>query len=284
MTRIAFLLLNYNVAKETIKLAKSLASLIDENDRIIIIDNKSTDDSVEFMQPIARALHFDLILSPKNGGYASGNNLGISRAKKLGAEYVFIMNPDIKLNGPLIEPIYNFMISHKSCAIASPSLANSKGTKKYGKRISFGKIHFEDEILVRGFRPQEVQTVDGACYIVRMSAINKVGKLPELYFLNFEETEWCLMFQRAKFKIFSLPMLQVFHEEGSAIRKTSGMQVYFLRRNLVLFNSRMGSKGDLLKLILKLIPFSVCQSIKHLSLDPIHAYVDGITGKNRFDG
>jgi len=67
--------------------------------------------------------------------------------------------------------------------------------------------------------PVEVDSVIGACMMVRRKAIEEVGLLDEDYFLFFEETDWCYRMKKAGWKVYHVPQAQVFHFQGKSVEK-----------------------------------------------------------------
>lgn len=279
---VSFIILNYNSATDTIELANSLSSMNLTKANIIVVDNQSTDDSADQLR---RNLSegVELLETGYNGGYAFGNNAGIKRAAELQSDFVMIMNSDVRIEKETFESLREYMSMHSECAIASPALKIPNRPIDYGRTIYLGRVHFSKLIEPNNLeKPIDVDSIIGACFMVRMRAIDQVGMIPEPYFLNFEETEWCLKFKQAGFQVQCLPYLFAVHKTHGSIGKISGIQSYFMKRNLVIFNKRMATPKQVVWLLMKLIPLSVLMSIKHRSVAPVIAYFDGITGRNRF--
>ncbi|KZT77554.1 Glycosyl transferase family 2 [Lactiplantibacillus plantarum] len=282
MTKFAVIILNYNSASDTVNLVHKLDQMDLVDTELVVVDNKSRDESSKILPDLKTETPYHFIQSDTNGGYAAGNNLGLRYAAANGSEFCLIMNTDVSIHSQLLQELYDYMKDHIECAIVSPSLEINNNLIKYGKKIRLGKINFQKQIQPTDSAPISVEVIDGACFMVRMSAVKAVGYIPENYFLNFEETEWCIRFQRANFEIICLPKVVVRHQENGIIGKVSGLQVYFLRRNLVLFNKRMASRRQYFGLLIKLLFWGSAQSIKNRSIAPLKAYIDGITERNQF--
>lgn len=93
--KVGVVVLNWNGWRDTVECLRSLHSLIYPNYQIIVVDNGSTDGSVERVRGVFPSL--PLIETGKNLGYAGGNNRGIARALDMAAEYVLILNNDVKI-------------------------------------------------------------------------------------------------------------------------------------------------------------------------------------------
>ena len=98
--KIAFVILNYNTYEETRECVLSIEDKIDTRDyRIVIVDNCSTDDSVDRLAELIKGKsRAELIRNPKNMGFARGNNVGIAYVnQKYKPEYVAVCNSDTEL-------------------------------------------------------------------------------------------------------------------------------------------------------------------------------------------
>ena len=98
--KIAFVILNYNTYEETKEGILSIEDKLDTKDyRIVIVDNCSTDDSVEKIEKFIRDKEqIKLIRNSENLGFARGNNIGIAYANEnYNPEFVVVCNSDIEL-------------------------------------------------------------------------------------------------------------------------------------------------------------------------------------------
>lgn len=279
---VSFVILNYNSAADTIELANELIAMGLMNVNILVVDNQSTDDSLEQLR-LNLASGAEVIETGFNGGYAYGNNIGIKRAAELNSDFVMIMNGDVRIEKTTIDQLRAYMTTHSECAIASPALKVPNRANDYGRKVYLGRVHFSKLVQPDSTdEPINVDSIIGACLMVQTNAIKQVGMIPEPYFLNFEETEWCLKFKQAEFQVQCLPYLVAMHKPHGSIGKVSGIQSYFMKRNLVLFNKRMDSRVQYIWFLIKLLPFSVLMSLKHHSIIPLVAQLDGMTERNRF--
>jgi GT2 family glycosyltransferase len=78
----------------------------------------------------------------------------------------------------------------------------------------------------------------GAAMMAKREAIEKVGVMPECYFLYYEELDWSMMFRRAGFQIWYEPACTVFHKESRSTGVNSPLKAYYITRNRLLFISR----------------------------------------------
>lgn len=117
------IILNYNDALTTKALAKRLHTY-KNIDKIIIVDNASTDDSLSKLSELVGERTV-LIRGERNGGYGYGNNLGLQYASKVfHARYALIANPDTAFSEKVIDSLKDAFSKDKNIAAASPLMCN----------------------------------------------------------------------------------------------------------------------------------------------------------------
>lgn len=283
LDRACFIILNYNNYEKTIQSIRSLKALEVSGAILVVIDNNSNDRSVEFLNEEKKKTNFVLIESSVNGGFAAGNNIGIKYALRKKFDYIIILNNDLQCQEDIFTPMICYLKENPNVAVVGPELWNYKEATNSGNKINYTKITFDNSISSdKSDLIIEADFLIGACLVVKTSAIREVGLMPEVYFLNYEETEWCLAFKQRGFKVQCLRKYKLVHEGGGTIDKYDGMQVYFLRRNIVLFERRNAPLNKKIIFFIKLSVYSLIQCLHEFSLNPIRSYYDGVTEKNRF--
>ena len=126
LDRFACVVLNYNDAQTTIKLVNKIKDY-SYIGHVIIVDNNSTDNSIEILLN-CKDKNVDLITASRNGGYGAGNNYGIEYAtKKLGSRYIIISNPDVCFENNVLKKMMGTFNSDDLCAVVAPVQVDSKG-------------------------------------------------------------------------------------------------------------------------------------------------------------
>lgn len=120
LNNVALVVLNYNTPELIIGAVRHVIEL-KIGTRLIVVDNASTDDSWEKLNAAFDSKSdVTLCRSPKNGGYAKGNNLGFSLAEKLGRiEYVGIMNPDVVVGKDTLYALVNVLKQDKTIGLVT---------------------------------------------------------------------------------------------------------------------------------------------------------------------
>jgi len=80
--------------------------------------------------------------------------------------------------------------------------------------------------------------ISGACLLIKKEVINKIGLMPEEYFLYYEDTDWNFRAKRAGYKSVLVPAAKIWHKESVSAKKIGAKYVYYHVRNGILFNQR----------------------------------------------
>ena len=120
----------------------------------------------------------------------------------------------------------------------------------------------------------------GAAMMVKREVLEKVGLMPECYFLYYEELDWSMMFTRAGFTIWYEPACTIYHKESQTTGQNSPLKTYYLTRNRLLFVKRniQGLQRYITYTYLLLIvaPRDICKYILHRQFNLASATTKGI--------
>lgn len=226
-------------------LSKCLKSVLSSNYRpirILVVDNGSTDRSVKIIKDCFPEVI--LIKNNQNLGFAKGNNIGINFSLKKGADYIFVLNPDVKIERNTIKNLLLVMEKDKSIGIISPKIYTLEG-KIWScgglidkKRFSGSLKGFNEENNGQYYKESEIDYVPGAAMFIRSSVFKEIGLLPEEYFLYYEDVEFSLKAKKANFKTCFTSKAIVYHNWSSCIGKYSPMKDYYMARGHLLFIER----------------------------------------------
>jgi GT2 family glycosyltransferase len=210
--------------------------------RIIIVDNASTDESALQIrrwflsgsrdhlevseQELSEATRgpnaappYVFVHARRNGGYATGNNLGIEFALSLAdTEYVFVLNNDATVQPDCIARLVSWAERDPAAGIIGSTLIEDGGQLRIagGNSYSILLTTTKPTIVVDGSRESRMDYVAGAAQFIRASVLKQVGLLSEDYFLYFEELDLTRRITRAGFKIAWCPESIVHHHGGGA--------------------------------------------------------------------
>lgn len=216
---------------------------------IIVVDNASTDGSVEMVR--REFPQVVLIENSGNRGFAAANNQGIAVAK---GRYVLLLNSDTIVLDNAIAKSVAFADANPEAAVAGCRVLNSDRTlqrtcfmfpsilnmllsssylyKLFPKSTFFGRerMTWWDRNDVR-----EVDAVTGCFMLVKREAVEQVGLMDERFFMYGEETDWCYRFKQAGWKMVFTPDAEIIHLGGQSSKKVAVEMSLQLRGSILHF-------------------------------------------------
>ncbi len=239
MSETAVVILNYN---GVVFLKKYLPTVIrySKDAAIVVADNASTDESVEFMKREFPQIR--LLENRENAGFAGGYNWALSQVE---SDYYVLLNSDIEVTPNWLQPVINLMESDETIAACQPKVrsifqkdyfeyAGASGgfIDQWGYPFCRGRI-FEDIEKDHGQYDdvREVFWATGACLFVRADIFHLLGGLDEDFFAHMEEIDFCWRAKNKGFKIMVQPASVVFHVGGGTLPKSSARKTYLNFRN-----------------------------------------------------
>lgn len=239
---VSIISVNYNQSRITCEMVASLRQVTYPNIEIIVVDNASpTDDPALIKETYPEV---KLIRSSSNLGYAGGNNLGILEAK---GKYLLFLNNDTEVEPDFLEPLVCLFESNPKAGIASPKIifygtdnliqyAGSTGVNPWTGRSK--GIGSQEKDMGQYSTSTTTALADGAAMMVPKKVIDEVGLMPELYFLYYEELDWCEMIKRAGYTCHYVADATIYHKESISVGKFSVLKTYYMNRNRLLFIRR----------------------------------------------
>lgn len=182
------------------------------NFRVLVVDNGSQDGSVDCVR--SKFPEVELLVNRRNLGYAEGNNRGIRLAMKSGADYVALLNQDIKVEPDWLKACIEIFEQHHDIGIISPTQYNYDGTaldENFEKILRKHEKYSADYEKNQIGKLYEVKEVIGAAIVISRKLCEKVGLFDPLYFCYAEEFDLC---RRARFHGFKIGIVtdsKVFH-------------------------------------------------------------------------
>ena len=230
---LSVVVLNYNDSETTLNFVKRVNNFENIN-YIVIVDNNSTDDSVEKLQQYTSSRIY-LVKTNKNRGYAYGNNLGIKYAvDKLNSDMICISNPDVDFSDKLVFEAKNILNSIPNVGtvtgkmICPSTKANPIAWKLPNwidciiectfliRKLLKNKLYYNNKELNRYCN--EVEAVPGSLFFINAETMKKIGLFDENTFLYYEENilAWKLKSQGFKNYIIDIPYI---HNHSVTINK-----------------------------------------------------------------
>lgn len=224
---------NYNGWQDTLKCLASLEQQTFQNFEIILLDDASTNDSVEHLQ---RALDARCIFLPQqnNLGFAAANNLGMRRALADGVSWVMLLNSDTVCDPCLLQ---NLLDNTRPGAVSGPKMLFLNESEKLwfaGGEMNgetFEIVHFGGgkQDAPRYSIPKQVGFLTFCCVLIPRGVIEQIGYLNEELFMYCEDAEYCARLKAAGIALWYLPQAKLWHGAGG----TAGgmLSVYYITRN-----------------------------------------------------
>lgn len=201
--------------------------------QVIVVDNASTDGSVEMTQQKYPGIH--LIENKMNLGFATANNQAIALAT---GETILLLNPDTELLPQALQTLFDYLSQNPKSAVVAPKLLNSDGSLQrsvrrfpnfktvlyrytFFKKLGiFSKEEAKNKMADFSFEEEKsVEQPAGAALLIRRDILEKVGRLDPTFFLFYEEVDLCRRIKRRGHDIVYLPASRVVHHEGKSRQK-----------------------------------------------------------------
>ncbi len=239
---VSIITVNYNQAEVTCALIESLNKISYPNFEIIVIDNASPDDNPSIIKE--RYPNIVFVQNPINYGFAAGNNFGLMRAR---GEYVLLLNNDIVVPRGFMEPLVNKLESDQSIGAVSPLIKfyYDPDTIQYAGYTPINYITMRNTAI--GYREKDkgqfktdsdTAYAHGAAMMVPMEVVKKVGLMSYIFFLYYEEADWCARIKKAGYRIVFVHNSHVLHKESISTGKLSTLKIYYQNRNRIVFMRR----------------------------------------------
>jgi len=233
-------IVNYRTPGLTVDCLRSLEEEVRArgDTHVTVIDGASGDDSAQTIPAAIEAESWDRWVSfvplDVNGGFAYGNNAGISPAlaSESPPDYVLLLNPDTLVHPRALTELVDFMAARPQVGIGGSRLEDRDGTVRFSAfRFASPLSELEGMLrlgpvsrLLRRYlvnppiqdRPHRTDWVAGASMIVRRQVFTDVGLLDPEYFLYYEESDFCLRAARAGWECWYVPQSRVIHLVGQS--------------------------------------------------------------------
>jgi GT2 family glycosyltransferase len=239
---VSLITVNYVSIKDTVEFLESATKLVYPNIEIVVVDNNSpTGKPTEEIK--RRFPEVIFIQSETNLGFAGGNNIGIKVAK---GDYYFLLNNDTLLFPNFLEPIVEFMEAHPDAGMASPKMLYADGkTIQFAGAIGISPFTGRGKCL--GIYEADTGQYDrcyatdlchGAALIIPRKVVAQAGLMPEMYFLYYEEHDWCEIVKRHGYRAYFVGISKVIHKESITTGAESPLKAYYMNRNRLIFMRR----------------------------------------------
>lgn len=233
------LILCWNNFEDTAECVRSVRSLEGEAPHILVIDNQSTDGTVDRLRREFNGL--DILVNPSNLGYAGGNNAGLARAFSKGADYALILNNDVLVEPSLLNTLLDEAEKNDRAAFVAPLVlyADTRDTiNAIGTSMDWFKLRPRIGLCgkSRALAPARTLTPEiivGCAWLVPKRTVDRIGLLDERFFLIHEDADWCMRARRAGLLCRVVTDAVVYHKNSRTLSKHALLTHYYSTRNIL---------------------------------------------------
>ncbi|MFK7949053.1 MAG: glycosyltransferase family 2 protein [Saprospiraceae bacterium] len=249
--KVAIVILNYNGRKYLEQFLPSVIKYSDgkrvENSfftpEIIVADNASTDDSVDFLKTTYP--NITLVQLDKNYGFAEGYNQAL---KDVNANIYVLLNSDVEVTDNWLAPVITVLKMNRTVVACQPKI-----------RAFHNKTHFEHAGAAGGYmdslgypfcrgrlfdnvekdegqydNQHEIFWATGAALFIKSAQFHKIGGFDGDYFAHMEEIDLCWRLRKAGYQILAVPQSTVYHVGGGTLNTENPYKTYLnFRNNLI---------------------------------------------------
>ena len=213
LPKISIIIVNYNGKELLQKCLESLFKTDYENFEVILVDNNSTDNSIEFVTknyPKIIVIKLD-----SNKGFAEPNNIGAKIAK---GEYLLFLNNDTVTTTNFISEMVKVLQKDEQVAICQSLLLRPNGdVDSSGDFIDKIGIVYNSKTKIDQIK--EVSSARGACMMIRKKIFDKLGGFDEKFFFSFEDVDLGWRSWILGYKVVIAPNSVVYHSAGKTSSK-----------------------------------------------------------------
>lgn len=255
---IVLILLNYNDYESTSLFLKQVQDF-DSLYKIIVVDNKSTDDSYDKLLLLQNEKVL-VLQTGCNKGYAAGNNFGIKYAvSKFNPDYLVVSNPDVIFSEDVLKHIIDVLNSNERLAICSATMVNANGSvfTNFASRLPHysdlmlscfqGIVQFRNKILhhseypsfskIKGDKVYYTDVVPGSFFVANRKLFENVDFFDERTFLYYEENILAYKLLRKGYKEAILTDEVYYHLHSVSINKNIRKQ--YVRSKIMLDSAKI---------------------------------------------
>ncbi len=246
--KLSVVIVNYNVKAYLEQCLRTVyEALKGMEGEVFVVDNQSTDGSVEMVQREFPGVH--LVANQQNMGFSRANNQAIRQCR---GEYILLLNPDTVVGEDVFHKVMAFMDANPKAGglgvkmidgtgrflpeskrgLPTPTVAFYKIiglSRLFPNSKSFGRYHL-------GHLPEDetapIEILSGACMFLPRAAFDAVGGFDEGYFLHAEDLDLCRRLRDAGWKVLLAGGIRVRHEQGSSSRHRAGFVARHKQRSL----------------------------------------------------
>ncbi len=242
--KLAVILVNYNGKNYNEACIESVrANRTDGEVRIIVVDNASTDGSLQALRErYGEEEQIELVELDDNYGFSRANNVGIRSAMAWGADAVLLLNNDTEIGETMLSELLACARRHPDSMIVPKIYYSDDRERIWSAGGSVSPVvqkvrHIGLDEEDRGQYDEECRTffATGCCLFLPVQVIGRAGVLDERFFLYYEDTEYSFRLGELGIDIYYCPKAVMYHKVGASSKGAdSPLCAYYIARNWLL--------------------------------------------------
>lgn len=232
---VSTIIVNYNGLKFLKRCISSLLEQTYPDIEIILVDNGSTDNSIEFIKKEFPSVK--IIANNENLGFAKGNNIGIREAK---GDLIATLNNDTEVTSKWIEELVKAINSDNNVGMCSskilfmndPKIINSTGMRISRSGACWDRGIFEYDTG----QYEQIEEIFGPCAcaaMYRKEMLEKIGLFDEDFYAYMEDSDLAFRGRLTGWKCLYVPTAVVYHYLGGTAGYMSDYTIYYGNRNII---------------------------------------------------
>jgi len=247
--KIGVVTVTYNSGAVITEFMESLVGQSHKDYVLYVVDNASTDDTLQKLAPYTAKLSLILIDNQKNIGVAAGNNQGIIQALADCCTQVLLINNDTEFEPELFEKLMIGMDEYQ-CEMLVPKMLYHDQQDiiwfaggHFDTVKTYVNVHEGYDETDRGQydQPRQIDYAPTCCMLIKPSVFEKVGLMDEKYFVYYDDTDFCIRARKLKQTLYFYPSATLTHKVSSltgggesdfAIEYYMRNKVYFIKKHV----------------------------------------------------
>lgn len=269
---VVIIILNYNRPLDTVECINSLQQIDYPYYRILLIDNCSTDNSIEVFRK--KLNQVEIYTTKENVGYTGGVNFGLKIAEKFESEYILLLNNDTIVEKDFLTSLVSAVESDISTAAACGTIlcehkrneiwyAGGKLIRLRGLAVHNGKKKLFNQQGDK--KPVYTSFITGCSILLRAKYLEEIGYVDDRFFMYLDDIELSSRIQDKGYKLLYVPNSIIYHKVFN--ESESPFKLYYSVRNRLLlislisngFNRLIASTYFLIVISFKLVIWKVSQ-------------------------
>jgi GT2 family glycosyltransferase len=262
LAKVSVVIINYNGRQYLEKFLPSVLASTYSNMELIIADNASTDDSLDFLRSVYPSVR--IISLKRNYGYAGGYNEAL---KEVQSDYYVLLNSDVEVTTGWLEPVIELMEQNKQIGACQPKILSHRQKDQFeyaggaggwldclGYPFARGRIFDiceKDSGQYNETAP--IFWASGAALFVRAELFHKAKGFDTYFFAHMEEIDFCWRLQLLGYSVYACPASEVYHVGGGTLPKGNERKVFLnFRNNMIMLAKNLPKRQSFWKIPLRI--------------------------------